>query len=713
MRMRLAIAAVAVVSLVSLSCAAPEERTLSELPEPPMAEKKPKQLEIHGDVRVDDYYWLRERENPEVIAYLEAENRYLESAMADTEELQEELFEEIVGRIKPDDASVPYEKNGYYYYWRYPEGGEYQIWARRQGSLEAPESVMLDGNAMAEGEEYFALHGVQVSPGTDVVAYAVDTVGRRKYTRKFRDLATGADLADTLPDVTPNGAWANDNKTFFYTRQDPETLRWYQVYRHVLGTDPSQDQLVYEEADEEFSCFVYKTKSERFLVIGSEQTLSSEYRVLDADRPTGEFRVIQPREPDHEYGVDHLGDHFYIRTNWNAKNFRLMRAPLAASDKSAWEEVIPHREDTLLGGFELFRDYLVVSERRDALVHMRIQPWAGGEPHYLDFGEPAYDVYFGDNVDVESGTLRYEYTSLTTPESVFDYDLASREKRLLKEEEVLGGFDKSNYVTERLQAPAADGAQVPISLVYRKGLVKDGSRPLLLYGYGSYGATIDPSFRSYRLSLLDRGFAFAIAHIRGGQIRGRQWYEDGKLFKKMNTFTDFVDCARFLIDQGYTSPDRLFAEGGSAGGLLMGAVTNLAPELFRGVASHVPFVDVVTTMLDEDIPLTTSEYDEWGNPNEKEAYEYMLSYSPYDRLEAKAYPNILVTTGLADSQVQYWEPAKYVAKLRTLKTDDNLLLLHTNMDAGHGGASGRYRRHKLTALTYAFFLKLAPASDET
>ncbi len=680
---------------------------MSELPPPPLAEKKPKKLEIHGDVRVDDYYWLRERENPAVIAYLEAENEYLEAAMADTAQLQQELFDEIVGRIKPDDASVPYEKEGYYYYWRYPEGGEYQIWARRQGSLEADESVMLDGNVLAEGEEFFSLSGVRVSPGSDVVAYAVDTVGRRKYTRRFRDLATGEDLADTIADVTPNGAWANDNKTFFYTRQDPETLRWYQVYRHVLGTDPGEDQLVYEEADPEFSCFVYKTKSDRFLVIGSDQTLSSEYRVLDADKPAGDFRVIQPREANHEYGVDHLGDHFYIRTNWNAQNFRLMRAPLGATDKSAWQEVIPHREDTFLGAFELFRGYLVVSERRDALEHVRIQPWAGGEAHYLDFGEPAYDVFFGDNVDVESGTLRYHYTSLTTPNSVFDYDLASREKTLLKEEEVLGGFDKDDYVTERLQAPAADGAQIPISLVYRKGLEKDGTRPLLLYGYGSYGATIDPSFRSYRLSLLDRGFAFAIAHIRGGQIRGRQWYEDGKLLKKKNTFTDFIDCARHLVAEGYTSPDRLFAEGGSAGGLLMGAVTNMAPELFKGVASHVPFVDIVTTMLDETIPLTTSEYDEWGNPNEPEYYDYMLSYSPYDRLEAKEYPNILVTTALADSQVQYWEPAKYVAKLRTLKTDGNLLLLHTNMEAGHGGASGRYRQHKLTALTYAFFLKLA------
>ena len=708
--MRLAIPAVVLLGLglTGLSCApASEERTLAEIPDPPVAEKKPKELEIHGDVRVDNYYWLREREKPEVISYLEAENTYLEAAMADTDQLQQELFDEIVERLKPDDSSVPYEKKGYYYYWRYPEGGEYRIWARKEGSLDAEESVMLDGNVMAEGEEFFALSGVNVSLGSDSVAYAVDTVGRRKYTRKFRNLTTGEDFEDSIADVTPNGAWANDNKTFFYTRQDPETLRWYQIFRHVLGTDASEDVLVYEEADEEFNCFVYKTKSEQMLVIGSEQTLSSEYRVLEADNPEGEFRVVHPREADLEYNVDHLGDHLYIRTNWEAQNFRLMRTPIDSSNKIAWEEVIPHREDTYLGGYELFNDFLAVSERRDALVHMRIQPWDGGEAHYLDFGEPAYDVYFGNNVGVDTTKVRYRYTSLTTPNSVFDYDMASREKALLKEEEVLGDFDKINYVTERLTAPAADGTPIPISLVYRKGFEKDGSAPLLLYGYGSYGSTVDPSFRSYRLSLLDRGFAFAIAHIRGSQINGRQWYEDGKLFKKINTFTDFVDCGRYLVDQSYTSADRLFAEGGSAGGLLMGAVTNIAPELFRGVASHVPFVDVVTTMLDDSIPLTTSEYDEWGNPNEKDYYDYMLSYSPYDQLEAKAYPNILVTTGLADSQVQYWEPAKYVAKMRDLKIDDNLLLLHTQMDAGHGGASGRYRRHKLTALTYAFMLKLA------
>jgi oligopeptidase B len=649
--MRPAIAAAfAATALLTVSCAPEETMTQADhQPDPPVAEKRAKELEIHGDVRQDDYYWLRERENPEVISYLEAENAYLEAVMAPTEALQEELFEEIVARIQPDDSSVPYEKDGRYYYWRYPEGGEYRIWARKSGSVEADEEVMFDGNVMAEGEEFFALRGVRVAPEHDVAAYAVDTVGRRKYTRRFRDLSTGEDLPDAIADVTPNGAWANDGKSYFYTRQDPDTLRWYQIYRHVLGTDPSEDVLVYEEADEEFSSYVYKTKSDRLLVIASVQTLSSEYRVLDADDPTGEFQVVQPREADHEYSVDHLGDHLYIRTNWDAQNFRLMRTPLGSTSKDDWEEVLPHREDVYLAGFELFDGYLVAQERKDALVHMRVQPWAaggpsgglGGEPHYLDFGEPAYDAYFGNNVDVSSGVLRYRYTSLTTPNSVFDYDMASREKTLLKEEAVLGGFDKANYTTERLWAPAADGTQIPVSIVYANDFPKDGTRPLLLYAYGSYGSSMDPGFRSYRLSLIDRGFAFAIAHIRGGQEMGRQWYENGKLFKKKNTFTDFIDVGRHLVAEGYTSSDGLFAEGGSAGGLLMGAVTNMAPELFRGVASHVPFVDVVTTMLDDSIPLTTSEYDEWGNPNEKDYYDYMLSYSPYDNLEAKDYPNIL------------------------------------------------------------------------
>lgn len=672
----------------------------------PVAKIEPKELEIHGDVRVDDYYWLRERENQEVITYLEAENAYTEAVMAHTEGLQERLYDEIVGRIKENDESVPYYKKGYWYYVRYEEGGDYPIYCRKKGSMEAEEEVMLDGNQLAEGHEFFRLTGLRVSPDQKIAAYSIDTVGRRFYTRRFRDLATGEDLGDVIPDVTGNGAWASDNNTFFYTRQHPDTLRWYQIYKHVLGTDPSEDVLVYEEGDEEFSSFVYATKSEEYLIIGSDQTLSSEYRFLDADDPDGEFQVIQPREADHEYGVDHYGDHFYIRTNWDAKNFRLVKTPVGATTKDNWTDVIGHRDDVYFQNFEIFRDHLVVQERSGGLRQMRIKPWDGSEEHYLDFGEPTYLAYIDANPSFDTQVFRYGYTSMTTPRSVYDYDMETREKTLLKQDEIVGDFDSANYVTERHEATATDGTKVPISLVYRKGLEKNGESPLLLYGYGSYGASMEASFSSPRLSLLDRGFVYAMAHIRGGQEMGRDWYENGKLMKKKNTFTDFIDSGRYLVEEGFTSPEHLYAMGGSAGGLLMGAVTNMAPELFNGVISHVAFVDIITTMLDDSIPLTTSEYDEWGNPNEKEAYEYMLSYSPYDNLEAKDYPHLLLTTGLHDSQVQYWEPAKYVAKLRALKTDDNRLLLKTNMEAGHGGASGRFKRHKETALDYAFLLDL-------
>lgn len=677
----------------------------------PAAQRVAKELEIHGDIRVDEFYWLREREDPEVISYLEAENAYTAAMMADTQELQGNLFEEMKGRLKEDDISVPYEIDGNLYYYRYSKGGEYRLYCRKQRSLAEEEQVVLDVNELAEGHEQVRVNRVQPNPRQDVLSYAIDTVGRRFYTLSFRDLKTGKSLPDAIEKVTGNHAWANDDKTIFYTKQHPETLRWYRIYKHVLGTDPSTDELVYEETDEEFSAYVWKTNSRRFIMLGSEQTLSSEYRYLDANDPDGEFQVFLPREENHEHAIDDLGDDFLIRTNWNATNFRLMKAPVGSTSKDDWVEVIPHRDDVFIGDVEIFKDFMVVSERKDGLIQMRIIPADGSDEHYLDFGEPAYDAYFSDNKTFGTEVLRYAYTSLTTPDSIFDYDMRTRARTLRKEDEILGGFDKSNYVTERLWATARDGVKVPISIVYRKGFVKDGSRPLLLYGYGSYGNSIDAAFRPRRLSLLDRGFAFAIAHIRGGQELGRQWYESGKLFTKINTFTDFVDSGKFLVSEGYTSPDGLFAIGGSAGGLLMGAVANLAPDLFRGIISHVPFVDVVTTMLDSDIPLTTSEYDEWGDPNEKPYYDYMLSYSPYDQLEAKAYPHMLVTTGLHDSQVQYWEPAKYVAKLRRLKTDDNLLLLKTNMEAGHSGASGRFKRYRETALDYAFMLRLAGITE--
>jgi len=692
-----------------MACATHEKDRRSDIDlEPPVAAVTPKKFELHGDVRVDDYYWLKDREDSAVIAYLEAENEYTEAVMAHTEGLQERLFREIIGRIKQDDDSVPFKKGNYYYYERYEEGGNYPIYCRKKGSLDAGEEIAIDANELAEGHEFFSMWGLEVSPDGATVAYATDTVGRRLNTLRFRNLETGEDLPDLIVDVTPNGEWANDNETYFYTKQDPETLREYRIYKHVLGTDPSEDELVYEERDEEFSIFVYKTKSDRYLVIGSQQTLSSEMRILDADQPDGEFRVVQPREAGHEYWVEHYRDHFYLRTNWKAKNFRLMKTPVTEVEKDHWEEVIPHRDDVFLEDTEIFRDYLVVTERKDGLMQMRVKPWDGAEEHYLDFGEPAYFASASNNYEFDTPTLRFVYTSLTTPMSTIDYDMGSREKTLLKEDEVLGGFDKNDYQTERIWATARDGVRVPISLAYRKDRFKrGGSNPMLIYGYGSYGATIDPYFSSPRLSLLDRGFVFAIAHVRGSQILGRQWYDDGKLLTKKHTFTDFVDSAQFLVDEGYTSPEVLFAQGGSAGGLLMGAVTNLAPGLFHGVISHVPFVDVVTTMLDPGIPLTTSEYDEWGDPNQPEYYDYILSYSPYDNIEAKDYPHLLVTTGLYDSQVQFWEPAKYVAKMRALKTDGNRLILKTNMEAGHGGATGRLKRHKETAFDYAFLLDLA------
>lgn len=690
-----------------LSGCRPERQTAT----PPAARIQPVSLEKHGHVRTDNYYWLRERENPDVIAYLEAENAYADAMMRHTGDLQKELYEEIVGRIEQTDVSVPYKLDGYFYYTRFEEGKEYPIHCRKKGSLEAAEEIMLDANERAAGHGFYSVGAREVSSSGGLLAFAEDTVGRRFYTVRVKNLSTGEMLADEIPMVTGNVAWANDDKTLFYGKQDPVTLRSYRVYRHALGADPSADELVYEERDNTFGCRVFRTKSKKYLMIASTQTLSAEYRYLDADAPADTFTVFLPREARHEYSVDHYRDHFYIRTNDGAKNFRLMKTPVTRTAKEHWVEVIPHRDDVLLEGCEIFRDHLVAVERKAGLIRMRIRPWAGEGEHSIDFGEPAYLAYASTNLDFDTNILRYGYTSMTTPASIYDYDMVSREKTLLKRDAVLGGFDPGDYVTERLSAPAKDGRPVPISIVYRNGLKRDGTNPLLLYGYGSYGASMDATFSSPRLSLLDRGFAFAIAHIRGGEELGREWYEDGKMLNKKNTFTDFIACAEHLVAEGYAAPDRLFAQGESAGGLLMGAVVNMRPDLFKGVIAAVPWVDVVTTMLDESVPLTTSEYDEWGNPNEKEYYEYMLSYSPYDNVEAKAYPNMLVTTGLHDSQVQYFEPAKWVAKLRALKTDDNVLLLRTQMEAGHGGVSGRYRQYRETAFQFAFMLDLAGIDD--
>ena len=676
-------------------------------PVPPEAAIKPHEMTIHGDTRVDNYYWLNERENPDVIAYLEAENAYLDVVMKDTVDLQSELLAEMKGRIKKDDYSAPVEKDGYFYYARYVLGGEYAVHCRRAGNMDGAEEVLLDGNAMGKDEGYFALRGVSVSPDTKQLVYAEDKAGRRLYTLHFKDLATGVISTEEIPNVTGNVAWASDNRTVFYGKKDLETLRSHQVWRHTLGTDPASDVLVYEEKDDTFSCRVSRSKSGQYLFITSDQTLTTETRMLEADNPTGSFRVFQPRQRDVEYHVSHQGERFLVHTNLHAKNFRLMECGLDQTWLANWQEVEPHRDDVLLEGVGVFNDWIVLSERFGGLSHLRVVPMDGSDSHQLDFGEPTWSAWISANLMMQTDTLRFGYESLTTPTTTFAYDMKKRTKAIVKQKEVLGDFDAANYVAEYVHVPARDGVLVPVSLVYRKGFEPDGTAPLLLYAYGSYGYSQDAGFDSSRLSLLDRGFVYAVAHIRGGQEMGRHWYEDGKLLKKKNTFTDFVDCGEYLVAQNYTSSDRLFAAGGSAGGLLMGAVVNMAPDLWQGVLAAVPFVDVVTTMLDETIPLTTGEFDEWGNPKEKKYYDYMLSYSPYDQVEAKAYPAMLVTTGLHDSQVQYFEPAKWVAKLRAVKTDDNPLLFKINMEAGHGGKSGRFRRLEEKALSYAFFLDLA------
>jgi len=676
----------------------------------PIAKKIEKVFTEFGNKRVDNYYWLKERENPEVIAYLEAENAYTKSVMKDTEELQENIYNEIVGRIKQTDMSVPYKLNGYEYYTRFEEGKEYPIYCRKVLKDNTSEEIMLNGNEMAEGHAFLHIGGWEVSYNNEYLVYSIDTVSRRKYTIHFKNLKTGEMLAESIPNTSGNVTWANDNQTVFYAIKD-ETLRPHKIFKHKLNTDPQNDELVYHEEDPTFYAYVYKTKSDKYLVIGSQSTLTSEYQILDAFNPEGNFKVFQARKRGLEYDISHQGNRWLIRTNHNAKNFRLMSSSENKTRMENWHEIIPNRDDILLEYIEAFDDFYVLAERKNGLPTFRVFNLKKNEDHYVEFDETDYFAYTTYNPDYKSQKLRYRFTSLKTPGTIFDYDMVTKELVQLKQEEVLGGYDASEYETGRVYATARDGVKVPISIVYKKGFKKDGSQPLFLYAYGSYGSSMESSFRSYRLSLLDRGFAYAIAHVRGGEEMGRYWYDDGKLLKKKNTFFDFIDCGKFLVDQAYTTKDKMFAAGGSAGGLLVGAVINYEPELFKGVVASVPFVDVITTMLDESIPLTTSEYDEWGNPNEEEFYNYMLSYSPYDQVVAKDYPDMLVTTGLHDSQVQYWEPAKWVAKLRDLKTDDNLLILHTNMDFGHGGASGRFEKYKDIALEYAFMLKLLKIKD--
>ena len=694
------------------------ELTEAQFPAPPAAEKQTHVTEIHGLQLKDDYFWMRlsddqkeaaepDEQTAKVVDYLNRENAYTKEVMNGTEAFQESLFNEIVGRIKQDDQSVPLLDNGYYYYSRYEEGKEYAIYCRKLGSLEAEEQVMLNVNEMAEGFNYYAVGGQSVSTNNNLLAFSVDTVSRREYTLQFKDLTTGEILADRIPGTTGGATWANDNKTVYYSKKDPITLRSSRIFKHVLGTDASQDVLVFEEADETFSCGIGKSKSEQYLMIASYSTVSNEWRYLDANTPNGEWKIIQPRERNLEYSCSHYGEHFYITTNRDAKNFKLVRTPIHATTYENWEDVLPHRDETLLEGVDIFKDYLVVSERTEGLNQIRVKRWDDAEDYYIQFPDPAYSAYVGANPDFDTKQLRYGYNSMTTPSSVFEMDMVSQATNLLKQQEVLGGsFDPANYESERVMVEARDGTKVPVSIVSRKGVKKDGNNPFLLYAYGSYGYSMDAGFSSTRLSLLDRGFVYAIAHIRGGQEMGRDWYEDGKMFNKKNTFTDFVDCGQAMVDLGYTSPQHLYAMGGSAGGLLMGAVINMAPALFNGVIAAVPFVDVINTMLDESIPLTTGEFDEWGNPKNKDSFDYMMSYSPYDNVTAQDYPHMLVTTGYWDSQVQYWEPAKWMAKLRDTKTGENLLVMDCNMETGHGGASGRFKRLRETAMEYAFFMML-------
>ncbi|WP_375583711.1 S9 family peptidase [Cyclobacterium xiamenense] len=677
--------------------------------EAPVAAIVPKSIEFHSDSRIDNYYWMNERENPEVQAYLKAENAFKTHCLAPTQPLQESLFQEMKNRIKDDDTSVPYFKNGYYYYRRFEAGKEYPIYCRKKGTLTAKEQVILNVNALAEGKEYLQVNAMAVSENAQLLAYAADAVGRRIYTIFFKDLSSGTDLDEKISLVTGNMVWANDNKTLFYAQQDPQTLRSNKVYKHVLGQSQTEDTLIFEEKDEKFTVRVQKSKSGKFLFLACQSTISSEFRYLAADQPDGAWTVIQSREKDLEYEVEHHEDRFVILTNADgATNFKLVTAPVSNPEKTHWKELVPTRENVLLEEFDVFKHHLVIANRFNGLTRLEIRTWDGGGKHNIRMQDPAYSVWLGTNPEYYTEILRFGYNSLTTPSSIYDYHMDSREKTLMKQQEVVGGHDPEAYQSERIWAPANDGQEIPISLVYKKELfTQTGKNPLLLYGYGAYGLSTDPYFSSSRLSLLDRGFVFAIAHVRGGQEMGRYWYEDGKMLKKKNTFTDFIACGELLIREKYAHPKKLFAMGGSAGGLLIGAVINQRPDLFFGAVAAVPFVDVLTTMLDESIPLTTGEFDEWGNPKDKIYYDYIRSYSPYDNVKEQDYPHLLVTSGLHDSQVQYWEPTKWVAKLRALRSNDSLLLLHTNMEAGHGGASGRFNALKELAMEYAFLLWLA------
>ncbi|NZA27819.1 S9 family peptidase [Luteimonas sp. SJ-92] len=696
-----------------------QQAIATETPAPPDADKRQHQVEApHGAVREDEYYWLRDdaRQDKDVIAYLEAENAYVDAVMKPLEPLREALYEEIVGRVKQDDSSVPYRERGWWYYTRYETGRDYPIHARRRdgegvdaASIQrandagdtAGEEVLLEVNDLAEGKDYYSVGDWQVSQDNRMLAYADDTSGRRQYTVRFKDLETGRVLEDAIPGVSANLVWADDNRTLFYVENDPETLLTKRIKKHVLGTPVADDVLVYEEADDSFYMGIGRTRDDAFICIQVQSTVSSEMRCASAADPR-EFAVFAPRQRDVEYDADHHGGRWVVRTNQDAPNFKLMTAPSDARSREQWQEWLAHSDEVFIEGFELFDGFTAVEERSNALERVRLIKPDGSE-EYVRADEPAYSMGLSMNSEPDTEWVRYGYTSLTTPATTYELNVATGERRELKRQPV-PGYDPARYVTERVWAEARDGTRIPVSLVYRKGYEKDGSAALLQYAYGSYGASMDPGFNQAVVSLLDRGMVYAIAHIRGGQEMGRKWYDDGKLFNKINTFTDFIDVTDFLVGEGYAANDRVAAYGGSAGGLLMGAVANMAPEKYAAILSQVPFVDVVTTMLDPSIPLTTNEYDEWGNPEQADYYAYMLSYSPYDNLSAQAYPAMFIGTGLWDSQVQYWEPAKYVARLRDLNTGEGTVVFRTNMDAGHGGKSGRFRRYRELSEMYAFLV---------
>jgi len=676
-------------------------------PTPPVAAVRPHAVTSPFGVRTDPYYWLRDdqRADPEVLAYLREENTFQERSMARAKPLEDALYAEIIARLKQDDSTVPYRKNGYWYHTRFEPGKEHPIYARRKTSLDAPEEILLDANSLAAGHDYYRIGAIEVSPNGQWLAFCEDTVGRRQFALRFKNLGSGEFQPTAIPNVEPDLAWAADNRTVLYVEKDPETLLGVYVKKHSLGEDPKCDALVFEQTDLSFYTAVSKSKSDEFVFIRMESTLSSEWRYARAADPELNFEIFLPHQPDHEYDIEHLGDAFIVRTNLSAQNFRLARAPIRPqADCAAWLDVVAHRDDTFIEDFDVFAGFLALSVRSGGLHKICIHMLSAGSEFFIASDEPAYSNALSVNAELNTEVVRYAYSSLTTPTTIYDYNVRTRQQVLLKRDPVLGSFDPGDYVTEFLFAPAQDGARVPVSLVYRKGFARDGSAPLLQYGYGSYGLSMDPSFSPARLSLIDRGVVYAIAHVRGGQEMGRAWYDDGRLLHKKNSFSDFLDVTRMLVARGYAAKDKVFAMGGSAGGLLMAAVANMSPQDYCGIVAQVPFVDVVTTMLDDSIPLTTNEYDEWGDPRERQYYDYMLSYSPYDNVAAKAYPAMLVTTGLWDSQVQYYEPAKWVAKLRALKTDQNRLLLHVEMEAGHGGKAGRFQRYREIAMEYAFIL---------